>query len=93
MIRVNLDEAPTDVQQFIRELPIDREGVELELGGKVVCEVLPPHALSETERLLLINRGRELARRARTRNEGVPPAVIEREVREAVEEVRGRNGR
>lgn len=93
MIRVNLDEATKDVQQFIRDLPIEREGVELELAGQVVCEIVPPRSLSETERALLVNRGRELARRARARNQGVSAAVIESDVREAVDEVRGRNKR
>jgi hypothetical protein len=38
----------------------------------------------------LLARGRELVRRARERNEAVPAAVIEREVAQAVDEVRHR---
>ena len=38
----------------------------------------------------LLARGRELVRRARDRNQNVPADVIEREVTQAVEEVRRR---
>ena len=36
----------------------------------------------------LRERGRDLARRARQRNAGTPPNVIEREIEQAIEEVR-----
>ena len=42
MKRVGLDTAAKAVKQFIRNLQIDTEGAELELEGKVVCEILPP---------------------------------------------------
>jgi hypothetical protein len=53
----------------------------------VICKVVPPHEEIENA---LIERGRELVRRARERNRGVPAQVIEREVRDAVETVRRR---
>jgi len=88
--RVSLDKAQKAVKQFIRDLPIDSEGVEIELDGKVVCEVLPPHAVTPAERTALIARGRELVQRARVQNKGVPAAVLEREVGDAVDEARRR---
>ena len=90
MKRVGLDTAAKAVKQFIRNLQIDTEGVELELEGKVVCEILPPCSISPAARAALIARGRELAKRARDRNKGVPAGTIEREVRQAVDEVRQR---
>jgi hypothetical protein len=90
MKRIKLDTASRTVQQFIRSLPVDAEGVELELNGRVLCKVIPPLQFSDAEKAALIQEGRELMRRARERNKGVPARVIEREVREAVKEVRSR---
>lgn len=88
MKRVNLDEAPAAVRTFIGNLPLDSDGVELEMEGEVVCEVLPPQAVTAAERAVLIARGRELAKRARERNKGVPAKVLEGEIEKAVAEVR-----
>jgi hypothetical protein len=93
MKRVNLDQAQPAVKRFVRDLQIGAEGVELELDGKVVCEVVPPQTISPAERAALLLRGRELAQRARARNKGVRARVIEREVQQAVDEVRGRKRR
>lgn len=91
MTHVSLDRESDSVKQFVRSLPIKPEGVDLKLEGQVICKVTPP--LAEAEKLALIERGRELVRRARERNRGVPAQVIEREVREAVDEVRQRKSR
>lgn len=93
MKRVKLDTATADVKQFVRGLPINNDGVELELDGKVVCEVLPPHTVSPAERAALVSRAREIGVRSRARNQGVPARVIEHDVQEAVDEVRRRKHR
>lgn len=93
MKRVSIDTAQAAVKSFVRSLPIEVEGVELELDGKVVCEVLPPHSISEAERSTLVARAKALGQKARQRNLGVPARVIEREARKAVEEVRARKQR
>lgn len=90
MTRVILDRAPPAVKKFVQDLPIGPEGVELELAGKVIGKLIPAFQLSEAEKGRLIARGRALLRKARNRNKGVPARVIEREVRQAVAEVRGR---
>ena len=41
-------------------------------------------------RTWLLERGRELARRARERNAGVPQEILDREIEAAIEEVRQR---
>jgi hypothetical protein len=87
---IKLDRADDRVKEFFRALPIEPDGVELELNGKIVCKVVGPHQMTAADREAIVKRGRELMRQARERNRGVPAKVIEREVREAVEEVRGR---
>ncbi len=94
MQRVTLDGAGRDVKEFIRSLPLQSGGVELELEWRVICNVIPPHAeLSEAEKAILFQRGRELVSRSRQRNLNVPDQVIEEEVSQAVDEVRWRNVR
>jgi hypothetical protein len=93
MKRVSLDTATPAVKKFVRSLPIGGEGVELELDGKVVCEVVAPRSISPAERASLIARAKVLAELARSRNKGVPARVIEREGQDAVDEVRRRKQR
>lgn len=88
MKHVKLDGEDERVKQFIRNLAIDSEGVELELEGRAICQVLPP--LETAEKAAILERGRELVRRARQRNQGVPSRVLDREVRDTVKEVRRR---
>lgn len=88
MSRIKVDEAPPPVKEFLRSLPLSAEGTELELDGRVICKVIPARQFSDAEKEALIARGRELVRRAQERNNGVPAKVIEREVRDAVDEVR-----
>ena len=91
MQRVTIDDADLGVKEFIRSLPLQEGGVELELEGRVICSVVPPGSeLSEAEKAALLQRGRELVRRSRRRNLGVPEQLIEEEVARAVDEVRGR---
>jgi len=90
MKRLVLDSATAAVKKFIRSLPIEGDGVQLELEGQVVCTVMPPSALTDAEKTVLIERGRELVRRSRQRNEGVPAGTIEQEVHQAVDQVRRR---
>ena len=87
MIKVSLDHASTPVREFVQSLPIDQGGVELELNGAIVCMVVPPPTM---DRATLLERGRELLRRAQERNRGVSEEAIEREVEAAIEEVRAR---
>ena len=50
-----LDRESDLVKQFIRSLPVESEGVDLELDGRVICKVVPPFEDAET--LALIERG------------------------------------
>lgn len=90
MQRVKLDSAGQAIQRFLQSLPIDRDDVELELDGKVLCKVTRPNKLSDTEKTALRKKGQELLRRANERNKTIPASVIAREVEEAVQTVRGR---
>ena len=91
--RVSLDAEKPEVRRFIRNLPIEADGVELELNGRVVCKVVPSLHFSEAEKEALVRERWELIRRAQRRAKGLPPKIIEREVQEAVDEVRGRKKR
>jgi hypothetical protein len=88
--QIDLDRVDERVKQFVRKLPVQPDGVELRLNGQIVCKVIGPQQLTEAERDAVIERGRNLVRRARQRNQGVPAKVLEREVRQAVDEVRQR---
>ena len=50
MKRLSVDRAGPAVKKFIRSLAKDANGVELTLGGNVVCRVIPPTQLSDTEK-------------------------------------------
>jgi hypothetical protein len=88
MTHISLDQESDSIKQFVRSLPIGLEGVALELQGRVICKVVPP--VVKTDGLALIERGRELVRRARDRNRDVASREIEREVQAAIDEVRQR---
>jgi len=89
MQRVVIDGAGTGVKEFIRSLPLQKGGVELELEGRIICNVVPPRGpFSEAEKAALFERGRHLVRMSRQRNQGVPERVIEEEVSRAVDEAR-----
>jgi hypothetical protein len=69
MTRISLDRENESIKQFVLSLPIKSEGVDLELNGRVVCKVVPR---CEDVENAVIERGRELVRRARERNRGAP---------------------
>ncbi len=88
MNRVNLDHDERTLKEFVRSLPSEHDGFELELDGRIVCKVLPPRQFSEAEKKALVEERWWLIQQAQARNKGVPARVIEREVRQAVEAVR-----
>ena len=90
MQRVSLDHAPPMVTKFLRSLPIEPAGVELELNGSVVCKVLSLQQFTESERTELVNRGRALLKKANARNRGASSRSVERSVEKAIEQVRQR---
>ena len=90
MKRIKLDKAALAIKQFVRELPVAPNGVELEIAGKVIGTLIPPTGFAESDRAALIARGRELVKRARARNTGVSARTLEREIREAIAEIRER---
>lgn len=81
------------LHDFIKRQGRIREPIELMLDDNIVAKIVSPTELSGQEAAALLARGRELVRRARERNKGVPAKVIEREVRQAVNEVRRRHQR
>jgi hypothetical protein len=90
MKRRKLDKADEAVKKFFRSLRLGVGGIELELDGKVIGKIIPANQLSPAEAKALVEERWALIRQAQELNKGVPARVIEREVREAVEEVRRR---
>lgn len=89
MKRVNVDTAPPAVRKFLRTLRLDPSGVEISLEGEVVCKIIPPSQLSDGEKAAQLTEVRGLLQAARQRSKLVAPAVVDREIREAIKAVRG----
>jgi hypothetical protein len=89
MTRVNVDTAAPAVKSFLRSLTVDASGVEIELAGRILCKIVPPQQLSEAAKAANVADMRELLRRARQRSKAVPAKTIERDIRAAMNRVRG----
>jgi hypothetical protein len=86
--RVNVNRADAAVRKFLRSIALGPDGVELELNGKVIGKLIPPFTLSEADKKALVEQRWHLIRQAQKRNRGVPSRIIEREIQEAVDQVR-----
>ena len=87
--RVKLDKAPKAVKSFFRSLPFERDDVELELDGELLCKISGPNKLSNAEKAALQKKGRALLKRSHERNKDVPVRVIAGEVDHAIRAIRG----
>ena len=88
MKRVNVDTASPQVKKFIRSLELDVNGVEVTLGGSVICKIIPPGQLSEAQKTAQLNIVRNLLAEARSHSKRQPAAVVERTIRSALKKVR-----
>jgi hypothetical protein len=88
MKRVNVDNASPQVKKFIRSLAIDATGVELTLGGNVVCKIIPPGQLSDMEKAAQLNEVRQLLGEARANSKRKPPAQVESTIQSALKTIR-----
>ena len=88
MKRVEVDTASPEVKKFLRSLAIDATGVELTLGGSVVCKIIPPGQLSDMEKPAQLNEVRQLLGEARANSKRMPAAMVERNIRHALKTVR-----
>jgi hypothetical protein len=91
MQKLDLDAADPAVKQFFLSLPSDPEGLELVLEGDVVCKIVGPHRLTGAELDAVLDAGWKQIRKTQERNKGVPAKVLQREVQEALTDVRRRN--
>jgi hypothetical protein len=90
MKRVSVDTASPAVKKFIGSLALDANGVEVTLGGNVVCKIIPPGQLSDAEKEVQLAQVRQLLAEARAHSKRMPATIIERRIRDAVKTVRGR---
>ena len=88
MKRVDVDTASPEVKKFLRSLAIDANGVEVTLGGNVVCKIIRPGQLSEAEKAAQLGVVRQLVGEARANSKRMPAAVVERKIRKALKTVR-----
>ena len=88
MKRVNVDTASREVKRFIRSLAIDANGVEVTLGGKVICKIIRPGQLSNAEKAAQLGVVRQLLGEARAHSKRIPAAVVERKILSALKTVR-----
>jgi hypothetical protein len=89
MTRINVDTAAPAVKKFIRSLALDANGVEVTLGGHVVCKIVPPGQLSEADKAAQLAEVRRLLGEARDHSKRLPATVIEGKIRSALKTVRG----
>jgi hypothetical protein len=88
MKRVSVDTALPEVKKFIRSLPIDANGVEVTLGGNVVCKIIPAGQLSDAQKAAQLGVVRQLLREARANSQRMPATVVEHNIRNALKTVR-----
>jgi hypothetical protein len=88
MKHINLDEQDTSVRQFLESLAGASEDAEVESNGRILLRISPPNLLSSDEKQSLIERRRELMRRARDRTRDMTQDELARFVQDAVDEVR-----
>jgi hypothetical protein len=84
MKRLHLEKTPRAVQQFVRSLVHHPDVVEFEENGRVLLRIFAAPQLTAESKTLLLQQGRDLVRRARERNRGVPTRTLETEIRKAV---------
>jgi hypothetical protein len=86
--RLSVDTASTAVKKFIRSLEIDANGIEVTLGGDVICKIIPPGQLTDKEMAAQLAEVRHLLAGARTNSKRLPAKLAESRIREALKSVR-----
>ncbi len=92
MKKIKLDKEPSVIKNFFRHLFVGVNGVELELGGKIFCQIIPAFSLSASEREGLLKKRWELIRLAQQRTKNIPANVLAKKIRQAIQQVRGKRG-
>jgi antitoxin (DNA-binding transcriptional repressor) of toxin-antitoxin stability system len=88
--QIDVTTAKRPVRDFLQSLRPVREPVELVVEGEVFARIIPPQELSDSEKEAIILKGWQFVQKARARNKGVPTKQLEKEVEQAVKQVRER---
>lgn len=91
MKSIDLDQEDEHVKEFLSTLAHHAEETMLRLNGQPLLKVLPPYGMGDAEKKALIDERKALMRQARDRTKGVPAGVIETEIEDSINEIRGRN--
>jgi len=88
MQRINVDAAAPTVKRFLKTLTMARDGLEIELEGRIMCKKVPPMQLSDAEKAAQLTEVSTLLRKARTRAKNTPEEIIERDIQTALNTLR-----
>jgi sulfur carrier protein ThiS len=84
--RLQIDDTPSQVKEFLKQLDVENEEYVLEIAGKPVAGIVPPWQVEQ------ISQRREeilsLLRQSWERNRAVQEAEVKQTVTEAIREVR-----
>jgi hypothetical protein len=84
--RLQIDDKPSQVKEFLKQLDVEKGEYVLEITGKPVAGIVPPWQVEQ------ISHNREeilaLLRQTWKRNREVPEKEVRQAVREAIQEVR-----
>ncbi len=84
--RLQIDDTPSQVKEFLKQLDVEKEEYVLEIAGKPVAGIVPPWQVEQ------ISQHREeilsLLRQSWERNRAVQEAEVKQTVTEAIREVR-----
>lgn len=84
--RLQIDDTPSQVKEFLKQLDVEKEEYVLEIAGKPVAGIVPPWQVEQ------ISQRREeilsLLRQSWERNRAVQEAEVKQTVTEAIREVR-----
>ena len=88
MKRLSVDKAPPEVKRFMRTLSIDRAGVEVTLGGNVLCKIIPPGQFSDSEKAAILKDLRQMLSQAHANSKRKPATEVEATIRSALKTIR-----
>ena len=87
--RLQIDDTPSQVKEFLKQLDVEKEEYVLEIAGKPVADIVPPWQVEQ------ISQHREeilsLLCQSWERNRAVQEAEVKQTVTEAIREVRQEN--
>jgi hypothetical protein len=89
--RIDIAMANKPVRELLQDLEPLREPVELVIEGTVVAKLVPPTEMTDLEKQRILAEGWQAVKKARENAGGKAASEIQKEVDQAVREVRSRH--